>query len=265
MAAVHGGTVPAHGLTDRTFAYAVAGSLLVHALILLALHGVTRPTKNKPVSAPILARLVPAQVLAPALPPQPERPPRTEPAALPKQPAPRLQPAPPRRVAPPALVPLVPSPAPATPSATETQRSPEKAIEVLQPTPPAPPSMAAPPVTPEIPRPPSPPAPAEQADPATLGQYRMAIISAAKRYKRYPRVAIDNNWEGLAEIRMVIGPDGSIASIGIRTRSGYEVLDQQALEMIRKAKPLTPIPAALRGKGFSIDIPVIFSLKEETG
>jgi protein TonB len=93
----------------------------------------------------------------------------------------------------------------------------------------------------------------------------MAIISAAKRYKRYPRLAIDNNWEGQAEIRMAIGPDGSITSIGIKTRSGYEVLDQQALEMIRKAKPLTPIPASLRGRAFTVDIPVIFSLKEETG
>ena len=64
---------------------------------------------------------------------------------------------------------------------------------------------------------------------------------------------------------MVIGPEGNIVSISIRSRSGYEVLDQQALEMIRKAKPLTPIPPALRGKGFTIDVPVVFSLKEETG
>ncbi|MEO8202689.1 MAG: energy transducer TonB [Betaproteobacteria bacterium] len=105
----------------------------------------------------------------------------------------------------------------------------------------------------------------DAADPATLGQYRIAIISAAKRYKRYPRVALDNNWEGQAEIRLMIGADGNIVAISIRTRSGYEALDQQALEMIRKAKPLTPIPPALRGRAFTIDVPVVFSLKEETG
>jgi periplasmic protein TonB len=103
------------------------------------------------------------------------------------------------------------------------------------------------------------------ADPQTLGQYRIAIIAAAKRYKRYPRLALDNNWEGQAEIRMVIGTDGAIASISIKTPSGHDVLDQQALEMIRKAKPQAPIPAALRGRGFTVDVPVLFSLKEETG
>ena len=64
---------------------------------------------------------------------------------------------------------------------------------------------------------------------------------------------------------MVIGTDGTIASISIKTGSGFEVLDQQALEMIRKAKPLAPIPAQLRGKGFTVDVPVVFSLREETG
>jgi protein TonB len=109
------------------------------------------------------------------------------------------------------------------------------------------------------------PAASDSMDPATLGQYRIAIIAAAKRYKRYPRLALDNNWEGQADVRMTIGADGNIVSLGIRSRSGYEVLDQQALEMIRKAKPLTPIPPGLRGKAFTVDVPVVFSLKEETG
>ena len=76
---------------------------------------------------------------------------------------------------------------------------------------------------------------------------------------------MDNNWEGQAEIRLVIGADGAIASISIKTRSGFDVLDQQALEMIRKAKPAATIPAQLRGKPFTVDVPVLFSLKEETG
>jgi len=99
-------------------------------------------------------------------------------------------------------------------------------------------------------------------DAGTIEQYRFAIIAAAKRYKRYPRVAMDNNWEGTAVVRMVIGADGMIASLSVKTASGHEILDQQALDMIRKAKPLTPIPSALRGKSFSVEVPVIFNLKE---
>ena len=109
------------------------------------------------------------------------------------------------------------------------------------------------------------PAAGDATDPQTVGQYRIAIIAAARRYKRYPRIAMDNNWEGQAEVRMLIGADGNIASISLKTRSGFEVLDEQALEMIRRAKPQAPIPSALRGKGFTIDVPVVFSLKEEGG
>ena len=118
---------------------------------------------------------------------------------------------------------------------------------------------------PEPPAPPVAAAAGEASDPLTLGQYRLTIIAAAKRYKKYPRLAIDNNWEGQAEVRMEIGADGAMGSIRIKTSSGFDSLDQQALEMIRKAKPLAPIPAALRGKGFTVDVPVLFSLKEETG
>lgn len=151
-----------------------------------------------------------------------------------------------------------------TAPAIQSPPSPE-APRVAGPEPPAPAIPFAADTKPE-PAAPSTSAPAaESSDPLTLGQYRIAIITAAKRYKKYPRLAIDNNWEGQAEVRMVLGADGAIASIRIKTSSGFEILDQQALEMIRKAKPLAPIPASLRGKGFTVDVPVLFSLKEETG
>lgn len=119
------------------------------------------------------------------------------------------------------------------------------------------------PVEPSVPTVPA--ADAEAVDSVSLGQYRSALIAAARRYRKYPRVAVENSWEGRAEVRLAIDTGGSIASISIRTPSGYEVLDQQALEMIRKAKPMAPVPQALRGKGFTLDLPVLFSLKEETG
>ena len=95
-----------------------------------------------------------------------------------------------------------------------------------------------------------------------LLQYRLEVIDLARRYKRYPRVAIDNNWSGTVEIRMVIGPDGAIASLAVKSSAGYAVLDQEALGMIRTAKARATIPPALRGKEFALEVPVIFSLNE---
>lgn len=95
-----------------------------------------------------------------------------------------------------------------------------------------------------------------------LARYRLALIAQAKRYRRYPRMALDNDWRGKVDVRMVVGANGTLASLSVGRGSGHEVLDRQALDMIRKAKPLAPIPAALRGREFTLDIPVIFALRE---
>ena len=245
---------------NRLFSYAVLCSIVLHGLLLLLLPSL-RDSGRRADAHPglLVARLVPAQP-APASP----APPKAEPP-----PAPRVEEKPP-------LAPVIkPVPAPKPAPLAKAQKAPAKPKPVAPPatapteTPPAPAPSAAPPApataraesSPASPAP-APPAPAEALDAGTLAQYRLQLISVAKRYKRYPRVAMDNNWEGTAEIRMIVGANGMIASLVVRKGSGYEVLDQEALQWIRKAKPLAPIPASLRGKEFTVDIPVIFNLKE---
>jgi protein TonB len=244
------------GTSDRTFAIAVAASVLAHALVLLAIPGLLDPVRKRLSAAPIVAHLVPTR-------PAPEPPPvveaRREPKT-PETPRPARQPPVDRSNRPAATAQTTTAPVIQSPTPPEAPR-------IAAPIPPAPvppkPSSAA--TKPEPTAPPVAAVPGEASDPLTLGQYRIAIIAAAKRYKKYPRIAIDNNWEGQAEVRMEIGADGAVGSIRIKVSSGFDSLDQQALEMIRKAKPLAPIPAALRGKGFTVDVPVLFSLKDETG
>ena len=51
---------------------------------------------------------------------------------------------------------------------------------------------------------------------------------------------------------MVIGAGGAIASVRVTSGAGYEVLDAQALDMIRKLAPEAPLPASLRGREFAV-------------
>jgi len=62
------------------------------------------------------------------------------------------------------------------------------------------------------------------------------------------------------EVQMVIGANGMIASASIKSGSGHEILDNQALDMLKKGKTTVPIPASLRGREFTIVVPIIFSL-----
>jgi protein TonB len=100
-------------------------------------------------------------------------------------------------------------------------------------------------------------------DLGSLAQYRLALIGAAKRHRLYPESAVERGWQGRVTVRLAFDADGSIAAALVRRSSGYGALDQQAVEMLRKAAALTPLPPALRSREFSVDVPVLFELRGE--
>ena len=231
--------IPMRDRANRAFGYAVLASILLHALLLLALPQL-RELVARPAPAPLIARLV-------------RDVPKSTPSApveeMRKPPLPEKRPAAARPVAKSAPAP-VEQPAPAAAN---------------EPVPPAP----AAPVTPVAPGPiariesPSAATLPAAANPGVLGRYRLQLLTAAARFKRYPRSAIDNNWEGEVVVRMTIGADGMIAAIGIKSSSGHEILDRQALEMFRTAKPFVLLPPELAGKEFELELRAIYSLKDQ--
>ena len=251
-----------HSDQNRAFSQAVLASIALHALVLFGFTALKNSAPRAGPTGPLVARLVepappPAPPVAAPIPPQVE-----PPKPAPREAAPRPKP---RAAAKPSPRPSVPSPlpvpetAPAPPTAAEPAPAAPAAPRAAATSEPAAPAASA---AARIETAPSPPA-AEAIDAGSLAQYRLQLISAARKYKRYPRVAMDNNWEGEVLVRMVIGANGTISAASVKTSSGYEVLDSQALDMFRKAKPLVQIPAALRGKEFSIEVRAIYSLKDQ--
>jgi protein TonB len=236
---------------NRTFGYAVAASIALHALF-LALNPPARREALPPPEPPLVAHLVelaPPPAPAPVVkePPQPARP---KPSAKPKPaPAPTPQPTPP--IAAPAPTPA-PPPAPLPEQAVEEGVS--QADAELAPAPVAPVAAVAPPAAVQ------PPDPA-----AALALFRQQLVDLAGRYKRYPRQAADNGWTGDVVVRIDVAASGAVASIKVRTSSGFDVLDEQALDMFRRAVPEVAVPPALRGKNFSIDVRAIYNLNDRPG
>ncbi|HET7201044.1 MAG TPA: energy transducer TonB [Burkholderiales bacterium] len=104
--------------------------------------------------------------------------------------------------------------------------------------------------------------PAELSDAGLLEAYRLALIDAAKRYKRYPVQAMERGWEGRVEIRVVVDANGAIKNALVKTSSRYQILDAQALDMVKRAfNALTQVRPAPRGREFTVDVPVIFELQ----
>jgi protein TonB len=230
---------------NRAFGYAILASILLHALLLLTLPSLRGMAAQSPPSpGPLVARLIQAR-------------PATEPAAaveeLRQPSAPQQRSVAPRAIARPAPAPAAAAvPQPASPTTSGAA-------------PPAPAAAAAPAASGPVARvEPQPAAPAPAGpDPGVLERYRLQIVTAAARFKRYPRSAIDNNWEGVVVVRMTIGADGRIAALGIKSSSGHEILDRQALEMFRIAKPFVLLPAELAGKEFELELRAIYSLKDQ--
>jgi protein TonB len=235
---------------NRAFHYAVLASIVLHGLLLFGLSP-RDPAKHPAPPGPIIARLAqpPAAEPAPA-PPQAEP---VKPQPREKRP-PATKSSPVAKAEPKATLPA-PAAAPAAPVSEPAQTAP--------PSPAAGSAPSAPPIVARADPAPAPASPSEAVDAGSLAQYRLQLISMARKYKRYPRVAMDNNWEGDVVVRMVIGANGMISALSIKTSSGHEVLDQQALEMFKKAKPLVQIPAALRGKEFTIELRAIYNLKDQ--
>jgi protein TonB len=228
----------------RSLVFAFAASLLLHAAVFVVLPRIeelSAPVPPEPV--PLIARVVRPE---PPEPPQEER--ASSDLAQERRPAPQ-KPPPVARPAPSSEPASARSPAPAqTPALALPQPEPAPA-----PTPRSAPIIVATRPAPAVP----------EIDARAVDDFRQGVIVQAARYKRYPRVAIDNGWQGEVLVRMRIGPDGRIAALRVARGSGHEVLDRQALQMFRRAKPLVAIPGALRGRAFELDLRAVYNLRDQ--
>jgi protein TonB len=178
----------------------------------------------------------------PSLPPPPEpliieaalvmAPPAPPVAAPPAPPPPRVEPPPPKpqpkpipKVEKPPEKPVVkkpdrPKPVPKPETPVQPKMEAEPAPEPVEEAPPAP---VAPPK----------PAPKVEAEPAEDTSYHPGSIGGFSR--RYNRLAQERGWEGAVRLKVHITADGEISEVIVISSSGHDVLDEQAVELIKEA------------------------------
>ncbi|HZO00479.1 MAG TPA: energy transducer TonB [Burkholderiales bacterium] len=233
---------------NRTFHHAVLASLALHALLLFAFPDLI-DTARRAASIPpqIIARLMEPEPVAPAPAPAPaQKEVQSEPP-----PAPKKAPKPPPRVET-TPAPVVPAPV-AEPAPAPPAPAPPVAAVEPQPAPAAPSAQS--------PAPPAPQSPAQAPEALSRDQYRVQLIDEARRHKRYPPLARENNWQGDVRVAVAIAANGR-PTVTLRGSSGYEVLDRQALEMFTQAARAVPIPPALRGKEFALEVRAVYGLED---
>ncbi|MDE2584021.1 MAG: energy transducer TonB [Betaproteobacteria bacterium] len=233
-------------------------SLAAHAAALLLLPGLQRHTESTalpPLSVilqpPASAMAAPAP--APVTPAAPER--AAQPMERPRPAAPSTSFAPtlvaaaaPARVPPPpaSAEPQSTTPRPALPTAAASATTATVAATATPPLPPAPEAG---------------PSPAVLA--RSLEDYGRSLSNLLARQQQYPRLAALRGWEGEVRLRLRVARKGSLVAVQVERSSGYEVLDQQALQLVQGATLPLP-PESLGDREFQIVVPVNYRLQPAT-
>jgi periplasmic protein TonB len=191
-------------------------------ILVLVLHlGVKAGFINMPPIEPPKMKIVEVELLA--APPPPVAPPAPiTPPTPPKPEPPKPKPVPPK----PKTVPK-PKPKPVEVPKPDDFKIPEPLPIKTAPTPPVP-------YTP--PAPPRPAAPAPSRPAASTSSSKSSIsahcVSSCGK-PPYPSVARQRGWEGTVRVKIQIAKDGSVTSVSMISSSGYDVLDDAAMDKIR--------------------------------
>lgn len=94
-----------------------------------------------------------------------------------------------------------------------------------------------------------------------LRRYRLGLATQSRRFKRYPAQALAAGWAGTVEIFLAVDSAGQ-AVVTLNKSSGHEALDRAAQIMIEAGAQHTPVPEVLRGKAFSVVLPVVFDIND---
>lgn len=73
---------------------------------------------------------------------------------------------------------------------------------------------------------------------ADYGWLVKALLGRLDQLKNYPQLARINQWEGKVILRAVIKDDGQVLMIDVHESSGRSILDDDAIETLRRASPL---------------------------
>lgn len=94
-----------------------------------------------------------------------------------------------------------------------------------------------------------------------IDNYLSQLSRHLGKFYEYPRRARRLGQEGVPVIVFRFQRDGTLVEHYLQDSSGHELLDKAALDMLKQAAPLPPVPDNMAGQQFSYALPIRFSLR----
>ena len=94
-----------------------------------------------------------------------------------------------------------------------------------------------------------------------LPQWSGRIAVLLERNKRYPASARARREAGVTHVSFVLDRQGRLVSSRVEQSSGVAALDQEALDLLRRAQPFPALPAEVADTQVSLTVPIKFALR----
>lgn len=97
-----------------------------------------------------------------------------------------------------------------------------------------------------------------------LRRFAEAVRKKIESKKKYPMAAQSAGIEGRAEVRLTILKDGTLEKAEVAKTSGYEILDDAALQSVLDAAPFPPIAEEMGRDSIEMSIYLVFKIGPES-
>jgi len=94
-----------------------------------------------------------------------------------------------------------------------------------------------------------------------ISEYARVVAQRIQDNFVYPWAAKEANLEGSLRLALRVYYTGQLLDAEIRESSGYAVLDENAVNMVKKVAPYPPFPPEMKQKEIRIDLPIVYKTK----
>lgn len=97
--------------------------------------------------------------------------------------------------------------------------------------------------------------------PTARVRYEQVLFAWMNRHKQYPMLAQRRGIEGNGSVRVRIDRSGRVLDRAVVETTGEQVLDQAALDMVRRANPFPAVPSEYSGETFEFVAPIQYRMR----
>ncbi len=100
-----------------------------------------------------------------------------------------------------------------------------------------------------------------QGRPSAEIAWQSRLLGHLEGFRRYPTRALRQRHEGVTYLRFSVDRRGGVDAVRLERSSGSDLLDAEALEVVRRAQPVPAPPPEIEGDPVEVVVPVQFRLR----